>query len=116
MATCVNTFGFIPSTDRIMYETAFNAITQLELWNYMKNFRGESFMFSNDPEVMRIYKKIEQLGYVGHSGCSFGCIMRTMEFIANNGIERFEQDYRASVAAREERRLRNENTTVILEQ
>jgi hypothetical protein len=102
MATCVNTFDFIPSSQRIMYETAFNAITQLELWGYMKNFKGESFMFSGGPEVDRVYKKIEDLGYGGHSGCSFGFTMRTMEFIAKYGIDKFEQDYRASIAAREQ--------------
>lgn len=101
MATCVNTFDFIPSSDRIMYETAFNAITQLELWTYLKNFRDGSFTFSGGPEVDCIYNKIEQLGYGGHSGGSFGCTMRTMEFIAKNGLERFEQDYRASLAVSE---------------
>jgi len=76
-----------------MYDTAFNAITQLELWNYMKNFSGESFMFSKDEEVMQIYRKIEQLGYYGHSGASFGCIMRTMEYIAKNSLAAFEAEY-----------------------
>lgn len=104
MATCVNTFEFIPSSQRIMYETAFNAITQLELWGYMKNFKGESFMFSKDKEVEDIYKKIEELGYVGHSGGSFGCIMRDMEFIAKYGIKRFEEDYHAAIAARDAER------------
>jgi len=115
MATCVNTFGFIPSGQRIMYETAFNAITQLELWAYMKNFKGKSFMFSGGPEVERIYNRIEQLGYNGHSGCSFGCIMRTMEFIAKNGIERFEQDYRASIEATEQERIRRAANTINME-
>ena len=100
MTTCVNTFEFITSTsDRRMYETAFNAITQLELWPYMRNFQGASFMFSDSPEVDRIYEKIENLGYAGHSGASFGFTMRTMEFIAKHGLQRFEQDYRASTEA-----------------
>jgi hypothetical protein len=76
-----------------MYETAFNAITQLELWTYMKNFCGESFMFSKDTEVDHIYNKIVELGYAGHSGCSFGCTMRTMEFIAKHGLDTFEKYY-----------------------
>jgi len=101
MATSVNTFEFIPCGQRIMYESALNAITQLELWGYMKNFKGESFIFSKDKEVENIYKKIEELGYVGHSGGSFGCIMRDMEFIAKYGIKRFEEDYHAAIAARE---------------
>ena len=97
MATALNTFDYIPEGQRIMYESAFNAITQLELWPFIKNFQGESFMFSNAPEVDRIYKRIEELGYSGHSGGTFGCIMRTMEFIAKNGLENFEREYRTSM-------------------
>jgi len=82
-------FEFIPDNDRIIYVTAFGAITQLELWDYMKNFYEESFMFSSSSEVVRIYKKIEQLGYSGHSGASFGCIMREMQYIAKNGLDDF---------------------------
>jgi hypothetical protein len=40
MATAVNTFEFIPFGQRIMYESAFNAITQLELWNFIRDFQG----------------------------------------------------------------------------
>jgi hypothetical protein len=93
MATAVNTFEFIPIGQRIMYESAFNAITQLELWDFMKNFKGESFMFSNSSEVEQIYKKIEELGYCGHSGGSFGCILRDMQYIAINGIASFQEIY-----------------------
>ena len=93
----MNTFDFIlNANDRIMYETALTAITQLELWDFMKNFSGESFMFSNQPEVSQIYAKIEQLGYSGHSGASFGLILRTMQFIANNSFEEFRLNYIAN--------------------
>jgi hypothetical protein len=76
-----------------MYETAFNSITQLELWDYMKNFDAKNFMFSNNEEIQRIYNKIEELGYNGHSGSSFGFIMRSMEYIAKNGLTKFEEEY-----------------------
>ena len=94
MATPLNTFDFITdSSDREMYETAFTAITQLELWPYLKSFNEESFMFSDSKQVNEIYKKIEQLGYGGHSGASFGCTMRTMQFIANRGVDGFKEKY-----------------------
>jgi len=93
MALSVNVFGFVSEDKRIMYESAFNAITQLELWNYMKNFKGESFMLSNDKEVNCIYSKIENLGYYEHSGASFGVTMRIMEYIAKNGLDKFQQEY-----------------------
>jgi hypothetical protein len=82
-------FEFIPQFERIMYVTAYDAITQLELWDYMKNFNESSFMFSDSSEVVRIYNKIEQLGYRGHSGASFGCIMRSMQYIATYGLDAF---------------------------
>jgi cation transport regulator ChaC len=50
-----------------------------------------SYMFNNDNELQRIYNKIEELGYNGHSGASFGYIMRHMQFIAKNGIENHKQ-------------------------
>jgi len=57
------------------------------------NFREESFCFSSSLEVDRIYKRIEELGYGGHSGCSFGCVMRSMEYIGKNGIDTFREEY-----------------------
>ena len=93
MATAVNTFEFIPSGERDMYESAFNAITQLELWDFMRDFKGESFMFSNSSEVNRIYKKIEDLGYYGHSGGSFGSILQYMQYISIYGIANFQKTY-----------------------
>uniref|UniRef100_A0A6C0K4H3 Uncharacterized protein n=1 Tax=viral metagenome TaxID=1070528 RepID=A0A6C0K4H3_9ZZZZ len=88
-------FEFIDSSSRIMYTTAHFAISQLELWDYMKK-DTDSYMFSEDQEVHRIYAKIEQLGYNGHSGCSFGCTLRAMKFIAQNGYDKFREDYLAT--------------------
>jgi hypothetical protein len=77
---------------RQMFETAYLAITMTELWDYMKK-DVKSYMFNDDDELQRIYNKIEQLGYKEHSGASFGCIMRNMQFIAKNGIENHKQAY-----------------------
>jgi hypothetical protein len=104
MATSVNTFDFIPQGQRLMYSTAFDAITQLELWPFMRNFTGESFMFSSAPEIRRISDRIEQLGYSGHSGASFGCTMRAMEYIAKNGLDMYEEAYQIQNEERLERR------------
>ena len=75
---------------RTMFETAYQAITITELWDYMKK-DVDNYMFNEDAEVRRIYDKIEELGYNGHSGASFGYIMRHMQFIATNGIEKHKQ-------------------------
>jgi hypothetical protein len=85
-------FEFIDSSSRIMYTTAHFAISKLELWDYMK-MDTDSYMFSDDQEVHRIMSKIQQLGYDGHSGTSFGCTMRAMQYIAKNGYDKFREYY-----------------------
>jgi hypothetical protein len=104
MATSLNTFDFIPASQRSMYTTAFDAITQLELWNFVREFNGESFMFSLAPEIKRISDRISQLGYGGHSGASFGCTMQAMKYIANNGLDMFQEAYQIQNQERLERR------------
>jgi hypothetical protein len=75
---------------RIMLNNAWQAITLTKMWDFVKN-QIESFMFSSDPRVNIIYVKMEELGYYGHSGCSFGRIMRIMQYIAKYGEEIFKK-------------------------
>ena len=51
----------------------------------------DSFMFSNDPRLNTIYEKMEELGYKGHSGTSFGLTMRYMQHLVKNGEEEFKK-------------------------
>jgi hypothetical protein len=46
-----------------------------------------------NDEVSRISDKILYLGYDGHSGASFGCVMRSMQFIAIHGYDSFREKY-----------------------
>jgi hypothetical protein len=97
MAYSVNTFNFIQDINtRIMLSTAFNAVTQLELWDFIREFSNNntSFTFSDDIRVSQIYNKIEELGYYGHSGASFGYTLREIEYIAINGLEDYEIQYK----------------------
>jgi hypothetical protein len=83
------TFKYLKSnSDQIMYATAYKAITMTENWDYIKNMTD---IF--DPESDIIYKKIEELGYEGHSGCSFMGTMREMQFIAKYGEQKFKDRY-----------------------
>jgi len=75
-----------------MLVNAYQAITQTETWSFVKQ-PCESFMFSKDPRVDLISNKMAELGYGGHSGCSFGCVMRDMQYIAQNGEEKFRDIY-----------------------
>jgi hypothetical protein len=71
-----------------MFATAYKAIAITEKWEYIKNMTD---IF--DPESNIIYKKIEELGYEGHSGCSFMCTLREMQFIAKYGEQKFKDRY-----------------------
>jgi nanoRNase/pAp phosphatase (c-di-AMP/oligoRNAs hydrolase) len=76
---------------REMLINAWQAITTTELWDFVKE-DIDSFMFSSDPRVTRIYNKMEELGYGGHSGASFGCTMRNMQYLAEHGEEKFKTE------------------------
>jgi len=76
---------------REMLVNAWNSITQLKLWDYMKK-DTDSFVFSNDNEIKLIMKKMVELGYDEHSGCSFGWTMRQIQYIAINGEKQFANE------------------------
>jgi|UniRef100_A0A6C0ARM1 hypothetical protein len=81
---------------KIMLVNAYQAITQTETWDFVKQDL-KSFMLSNDPKIFIISDKMAQLGYDGHSGFSFGCIMRDMQYIAQNGEKKFRDTYLRSI-------------------
>lgn len=88
-------FEFIrDSGDRALYRNMHGAITQTELWDWMSTYEPpEGFMFSQAPELARINAKmLEDPISRNHSGGSYGCMMRTMEFIAKNGYDTFKTD------------------------
>ena len=78
--------------EKEMLETAYKAISQTELWDFVEEPIA-CFTFSNDPRVTIIFNKIEELGYKGHSGFSFGWTMRAMQTIARHGEEHYRKVY-----------------------
>lgn len=87
------TFDFIDDNEsRSMYETAYQAISNTNNWDFVKQ-PIESFMWSQDPKIWQITSEIQRLGYNEHSGASFGFTMRTMQYIANHGLEQFKCEY-----------------------
>lgn len=76
--------------DKTMMTNAWHAITQTNNWNFVAK-DIESFMFSNDPRIKQITVKMKELGYDLHSGCSFGCTMRNMQFLAKKGEKKFKE-------------------------
>jgi hypothetical protein len=85
-------FNYVDEPERDMFVNAWQAITLTETWDFIKNFQG-SFMMSGDENINRISAKMSELGYDGHSGCSFGFTMQTMKYLAINGEEKFREDY-----------------------
>jgi len=88
-------FEFIrDSGDRALYKNMHGAISQTELWDWMRSYSPiEGFMNSDAPEVSRINAKMrEDPISFNHSGASYACMMRNMEFIAKNGYEAFKAD------------------------
>lgn len=78
--------------ERKMLSTAFQAVNLTETWDFVEK-PIDSFMCSGDKRVRAIYNKIEELGYHGHSGSSFGLTMRNMQQLAQKGEEAFKQCY-----------------------
>ena len=78
------------ANDKDMIQNAMVTINQLELWDWLKNFDEESFMYSNSPNIQVIYQKMAENGYDRHSGSSFGVTMRNMQYIAKHGFENWK--------------------------
>lgn len=85
------------SYTREMLVNAWNSITQLDLWNYMKQ-EQYSYMWSDDDDkkISDISSKMEELGYNKHSGGSFEWTMRQMQYIAQHGEDKYAEQIMAS--------------------
>jgi hypothetical protein len=77
-------------SNREMLENAWQAISQTHLWDFVAQ-DIDSFMWSNDPRIEVISEKMEELGYNGHSGTSFGSTMRSMQYLAKHGENKFKE-------------------------
>ena len=77
-------------SSREMIQNAWLAIQQTETADFVRK-DIESFQWSSDPRIWIITAKMEQLGYHGHSGCSFGWTMRQMQFLYRYGENEFRK-------------------------
>ena len=67
-----------------------NVITELELWEWLRNYSpdvNKGFMFSDEPNI---YKIGDQVLSDGHSGGTFAYAMRCMEIIAKEGFSKLK--------------------------
>ncbi len=84
-------FNFADSNTRRELQNMCDVITELNLWDYMRNFdESRSFMTSNDNEIRMIsdHPKNDH-----HSGASFGMALRSIKFIVDYGIDSFRNQY-----------------------
>ena len=92
-------FDFVKSYDQASFENAHYAITQCELWEWIRDFdppTSEGFMFCDTPELKRIKTAMfEHNDSVagGHSGSSYAYVMRLMQYIATHGFADFKETY-----------------------
>jgi hypothetical protein len=77
--------------DMKMCKDMYDAVEKAEAWDWLRNFNGESFMFCQDPMIGKITEHMEF--WKDHSGASFGCTMRSMEYIAKHGWNKFVEGF-----------------------
>jgi len=84
-------FDYIENySTRDMLVNGYQAINILEIWDYMKK-DCSSYMTMNFENSI-ICTKMCELG-ISHSGTSFGWTMRTLQYIAKNGEQKFKKEY-----------------------
>lgn len=94
MSIC--TFEFVNSRMmKTVLEDAYLAVTEMELWEYLRDNTFESFTFYDGPNRALHQQLLEKADRSGlHSGASFGITMRNMEKIAKFGFEHWKREYR----------------------
>lgn len=71
----------------------YNAVTESESWDFLRNESppdGTGYMWWGHSKIKQIESKMKLLN--DHSGSSFACCMRTIEFIAKNSWKEYVKD------------------------
>jgi hypothetical protein len=67
------------------FADTYKAVSECKAWDFLENYEPTNgFIWSDHPTVILIGEECERLG-VGHSGASFGVVMRDMQLIAKRG-------------------------------
>lgn len=87
MSYIAGDFSFVQSSYEVeMLEDGYETITKLDLWKWLAEYipeENKGFMFSENENISKIVNTMK----IGHSGATFGWIMRHMEMIAKKGWE-----------------------------
>lgn len=85
-------FSFMDENNNRMLSSAYKVIHNCEAWNIISNFKEESFMFTQNEEILNIMQKVAD-DYTLHSGSSIGYTMRQIQYIAKNGFTNYKNNY-----------------------
>lgn len=88
-------FDFVNNKmERIVLKDAYEAVEDMNLWNYLKENAFESFTYYNGPNKQLHQELLEKVDKSNlHSGASYGITMRNMECIAKQGFDVWKQEY-----------------------
>jgi len=82
---------------RMSLEDAYDAVNELDLWDYLRNTEFHSFSYYKGPEVklhITLLNLVDKRNI--HSGASYGITMRNMEQIAKVGFEKWKENYQSN--------------------
>jgi hypothetical protein len=86
----------LPEWDKQMIQSAFEAVENVEGgWEFLRTYTppaDQGFMFSLPTGKRLEIDEAISNRYPGHSGASYGCTMRTIEFIAKQGWNAYARD------------------------
>ena len=88
-------FSFLSECEKNMIHSAYTTVSRLNKWDYMRRYEPSNqsgFVFDRDPIIDEISGAIES-DYGGHSGSSIGYTMRCIQYIAQNGFEKYKENY-----------------------
>jgi len=88
-------FDFVSNKmERIILKDAYEAVEDMNLWNYLKENTFESFTYYNGPNKQLHEDLLEKADKSNiHSGASYGITMRNMESIAKQGFDVWKKEY-----------------------
>jgi hypothetical protein len=87
-------FLYVENIDiRRLLQNTWIAVSHVEgAWDFIKR-DIESFTWSTDPIIGQIYDEMIAIGYDEHSGYSFGCGLRELQYIAKHGEKAYIKHY-----------------------
>lgn len=88
-------FNFIvDQSTKEFLQSAHRAITNCEMWDWIRINNITSFMYEDGPEMRKFINEMQKDNINdNHSGSSYGFIMREIEYIAKNGYDKYKETY-----------------------